>query len=131
MVSQEADSLLTEFERHLVKKGRESDFAKAQKPLQKDPHSHYQLIRDWVRGFLLDRNGANKYLEEVAGLVFCGHLHKQAVVKAATGQVLEGIQGAHDAVEEGGNYPFDYLAFKRSSDALPANRCRALRRIRS
>ena len=112
VVSQEADSLLTEFERHLVKKGRESDFAKAQKPLQKDPHSHYQLIRDWVRGFLLDRNGANKYLEEVAGLVFCGHLHKQAVVKAATGQVLEGIQGAHDAVEEGGNYPFDYLAFQ-------------------
>ena len=112
VVSQEADSLLTEFERHLVKKGRESDFAKAQKPLQKDPHSHYQLIRDWVRGFLLDRNGANKYLEEVAGLVFCGHLHKQAVVKASTGQVLEGIQGAHDAVEEGGNYPFDYLAFQ-------------------
>ena len=112
VVSQEADSLLTEFERHLVKKGRESDFTKAQKPLQKDPHSHYQLIRDWVRGFLLDRNGANKYLEEVAGLVFCGHLHKQAVVKAATGQVLEGIQGAHDAVEEGGNYPFDYLAFQ-------------------
>ena len=112
VVSQEADSLLTEFERHLVKKGREADFTKAQKPLQKDPHSHYQLIRDWVRGFLLDRNGANKYLEEVAGLVFCGHLHKQAVVKAATGQVLEGIQGAHDAVEEGGKYPFDYLAFQ-------------------
>ncbi|HCU86239.1 MAG TPA: AAA family ATPase, partial [Verrucomicrobiales bacterium] len=112
VVSQEADSLLTEFERHLVKKGREADFTKAQKPLQKDPHSHYQLIRDWVRGFLLDRNGANKYLEEVAGLVFCGHLHKQAVVKAATGQMLEGIQGAHDAVEEGGKYPFDYLAFQ-------------------
>ena len=112
VVSQEADSLLTEFERHLVKKGCEADFAKAQKPLQKDPHSHYQLIRDWVRGFLLDRNGANKYLEEVAGLVFCGHLHKQAVVKAATGQTLAGIQGAHDAVEEGGNYPFDYLAFQ-------------------
>ena len=112
VVSQEADSLLTEFERHLVKKGREADFAKAQKPLQKDPHSHYQLIRDWVRGFLLGRNGANKYLEEVAGLVFCGHLHKQAVVKAATGQKLEGIQGAHDAVEEGGEYPFDYLAFQ-------------------
>ena len=33
-------------------------------------------------------------------------------MKAATGQVLEGIQGAHDAVEEGGNYPFDYLAFQ-------------------
>jgi len=112
VVSQEADSLLTEFERHLVQKGREADFAKAQKPLEKDPHSHYQLIRDWVRGFLLDRNGANKYLEEVAGLVFCGHLHKQAVVQAATEQVLEGIQGAHDAVEEGGNYRFDYLTFQ-------------------
>ena len=49
VVSQEADSLLTEFERHLVKKGRESDFTKAQKPLQKDPHSHYQPIRDWVQ----------------------------------------------------------------------------------
>ena len=35
VVSREADSLLTEFERHLVKKGRESDFTKAQKPLQK------------------------------------------------------------------------------------------------
>tara|TARA_B100001123_G_scaffold255853_1_gene285366 strand:+ start:1954 stop:7458 length:5505 start_codon:yes stop_codon:yes gene_type:complete len=112
VVSQEADSLLTEFERHLVKKGSEADFAKAQKPLKADPHSHYQLVRDWVRGFLLDRNGANKYLEEVAALIFCGHHHKQAVVKASTEQVIEGIQGAHDAVQEGGKYPFDYLSFR-------------------
>ncbi|MBR90254.1 MAG: hypothetical protein CMO66_03150, partial [Verrucomicrobiales bacterium] len=112
VVSQEADSLLTEFEHHLIKSGNESEFAKAQKPLQKNPHSHYQLVRDWVRGFLLDRNGANKYLEEVSALIFCGHHHKQAVVKAATGQVLKGIQGAHDAVQEGGQYEFDYLSFQ-------------------
>ena len=111
-MSQEADKLLTGFERHLVKKGNEADFAKAQKPLKNSPLSHYQLVRDWVRGFLLDRNGENKYLEEVAALIFCGHHHKQGVVKAATEQVLEGIQGAHDAVEEGGNYPFDYLSFQ-------------------
>ena len=111
-VSQEADKLLTEFERHLVKKGSEADFAKARKPLKKNPLSHYQLVRDWVRGFLLTRNGENKYMEEVAALIFCGHHHKQAVVKASTEQVIEGLQGAHDAVEEGGNYPFDYLIFQ-------------------
>ena len=118
VVSQEADKLLTQFERHLVKKGNEADFAKAQKPLKANPHSHYQLVRDWVRGFLLDRNGENKYLEEVAALIFCGHHHKQGVVKAATEQVLEGIQGAHDAVEEGGNYPFDYLSFQEKLGAF-------------
>ena len=112
VVSQEADKLLTGFERHLVKKGNEADFAKAQKPLKNSPLSHYQLVRDWVRGFLLDRNGENKYLEEVAALIFCGHHHKQGVVKAATEQMLEGIQGAHEAVQEGGKYPFDYLTFQ-------------------
>ncbi len=110
-VSQEADQLLTEFERHLVKKGSEAEFAKAQKPLKANPHSHYQLVRDWVRGFLLTRNGENKYLEEVAALIFCGHHHKQAVVKAATAQAITGLQGAHDAVQEGG-YAFDYLSFQ-------------------
>ena len=110
-VSQEADKLLTEFERHLVKKGSEADFAKAQKPLKNNPLSLYQLVRDWVRGFLLIRNGENKYLEEVAALIFCGHHHKQAVVKAATEQVIKGMQGAHDAVQEG-EYPFDYLVFQ-------------------
>ncbi len=111
-VSQEADKLLTEFERHLVKKGSEADFAKAQKPLKANAHSHYQLVRDWVRGFLLTRNGENKYLEEVAALILCGHHHKQAVVKAPTGQDIEGMQGAHEAVAEGGVYAFDYLAFQ-------------------
>ena len=110
-VSQEADKLLTEFERHLVKKGSEADFAKAQKPLKNNPLSLYQLVRDWVRGFLLTRNGENKYLEEVAALIFCGHHHKQAVVKAATEQLIKGMQGAHDAVQEG-VYSFDYLVFQ-------------------
>ncbi|MBC8325209.1 MAG: DNA repair ATPase [Verrucomicrobia subdivision 3 bacterium] len=110
-VSQEADQLLTEFERHLVKKGSEAEFDKAQKPLKANPHSHYQLVRDWVRGFLLTRNGENKYLEEVAALIFCGHHHKQAVVKAATAQAITGLQGAHDAVQEG-SYDFDYLVFQ-------------------
>jgi len=118
VVSQEADGLLTDFERHLVKKGNEADFEKAQKRLKSDPLSHYQLVRDWVKGFLLDRNGDNKYLEEVAALIFCGHHHKQAVVKASTEQVIEGIQGAHDAVEEGGNYPFDYLTFREKLGAF-------------
>jgi len=111
-VSQEADKLLTEFERHLVKKGSEADFAKAQEPLKADPRSHFELVRDWVRGFLLTRNGENKYMEEVAALIFCGHHHKQAVVKASTEQVIEGMQGAHDAVAEGGKYAFDYLMFQ-------------------
>ena len=57
-VSQEADKLLTEFERHLVKKGSESEFSKAQKPLKANPHSHYQLVRDWVRGLRLSRRRA-------------------------------------------------------------------------
>ena len=110
-ISQEADKLLTEFERHLVQAGSEADFAKAQKPLEKNPRSHYQLVRDWVRGFLLTRNGENKYMEEVAALIFCGHHHVQAVVKASTEQMIEGLQGAHDAVQEG-KYPFDYLVFQ-------------------
>ena len=111
VVSQEADKLLREFVMHLAQSGSEANFAAAQKPLENNPKSHYQLLCDWVRGFLLTRNGENKYLDEVAALIFCDHHHVQAVVKASTEQVVEGLLGAHDAVQKG-TYAFDYLLFQ-------------------
>ena len=110
-ISQEADQLLTEFERHLTKKGSEKDFKAALKSLKADPASQFQLVRDWVRGFLLSRNGENKYLDEIAALIFCSLHEKQAVVKEATGRVVKGLQGAHRIVD-GNNYDFDYLSFQ-------------------
>ena len=110
-ISQEADKLLTEFERHLAKKGSEKDFRAALLSLKADPASQFQLVRDWVRGFLLSRNGENKYLDEIAALVLCNLHEKQAVVKEATGRVVEGLQGAHRVVD-GNSYDFDYLSFQ-------------------
>jgi len=110
-ISQEADKLVTEFDRHLTKKASEKAFAAARKKLAADTASEFQLVRDWVRGFLLTRNGENKYLDEVAALVFCGLHQKQAVVKEATGRAVEGMQGAHAVVDEN-HYAFDYLRFQ-------------------
>ena len=110
-ISREADKLLTEFNLHLVKKGSEKAFKAALKSLQVNPASQFQLVRDWVRGFLLSRNGENKYLDEIAALIFCNLHEKQAVVKEATGRVVEGMQGAHRKVEES-SYAFDYLQFQ-------------------
>lgn len=111
VVSHEANELVNEFRRHLVAKGCDDAFAKAIEALEKHPVSRLELIRDWVRGFLLSRNGLNTCLEEVAALLFCGDELPRHVVRSETSALIEGMRGSHPLIE-GSTYKFDYLVFQ-------------------
>lgn len=132
-VSQEADQLVAAFNRHLASKGSEKAFEQRRQALAEHPGSELDLIRDWVRGFLLvgSRRGAEadspaaenvrlltsaatgefRYLDEVAAILFCGNDLKRSVVKAATSQAIEGMRGSHGLIH-GSKYQFDYLNFQ-------------------
>lgn len=135
VISQEADRLLGNFGKHLAAKGSEKSFEQARQELGAHPGSELDLVRDWVRGFLMigrsrreeahsgkpemdqslltsaPTDGGLRYVEEVAAFLFCANSVKRAVVKAATAQTLEGMKGNH-ALIAGSKYHFDYLNFQ-------------------
>jgi hypothetical protein len=126
-ISQEADRLVASFNRHLASKGSEKAFEQRRQALVEHPGSELDLVRDWVRGFLLtqvdpvalrpnvesqrDSTHQFRYLDEVAAFLFCGDKVKRTVVKAATSQAIEGMKGSHGLVQ-GSKYLFDYLNFQ-------------------
>jgi hypothetical protein len=134
-VSQEADHLVASFSRHLATKGSDKTFEQRRQALAEHPGSELDLVRDWVRGFLLTGSigrqsaqtpapegsqslltsaateGEFRYLEEVSAILFCGDTLKRSVVKAATSQAIEGMKGSH-ALVQGSKYQFDYLNFR-------------------
>src|SRR5262245_52752084 len=67
--SQEADRLVGTFSRHLASKGSEKSFEQGRQALAEHPGSELDLVRDWVRGFLLTQPDSARYLEEVAAFL--------------------------------------------------------------
>ncbi len=110
VVSQEADQLAAAFARHLAGKGSDAGFAQARQTLAQHPASELELVRDWVRGFLLDRPEAANHREEVAAILYCGDALQRSPVAATATRMLEGMRGAH-AVVQGSTYSFHYLTF--------------------
>ncbi len=60
VVTSEADQLVSGFNQHLATKGSEDEFTQARKALVEHPTSELELIRDWVRGFLLQAAQVSK-----------------------------------------------------------------------
>jgi hypothetical protein len=127
VVSREADRLAAEFQKHLVSKGADDIFRAARKPLVAHPASELELVRDWVRGFLLNRSAelplgskskgghaaqelGAPHLEEITAIVFCGDRMPRTPVTAASRAEIDGLRGAHPLIT-GGRYLFDYLDF--------------------
>ena len=113
VVSQEADRLASELRKVLVAKSGDDEFRDSMKSLAAHPASQFELIRDWVRGFLLERdNTAIRHLDEIAAILFVGDDLKTTVVRSSARQTLEGMKGAHAVIREN-KYEFDYLAFQQ------------------
>jgi hypothetical protein len=108
VISYEADQLANGFRQHLAAKGSDADFQQARSALAGHPASELEVVRDWVRGFLLERPGAARHAEEVAALLFCGEHFSPAVVRAASARELENLKGSHALIRDG-RYHFDYL----------------------
>lgn len=110
VLSREGDRLLAAFRQHLVQQDRERAFMDARQRLAEHPESELELVRDWVRGFLLNRPGTRRYLDEMAAVLFCGEAFEGRPVEADTGRDLEGMKGSHRLIQEG-RYRFDYFDF--------------------
>lgn len=113
--TQEADQLAAAFRQHLVTKGGEDAFEAALTQLAAHPASQFELIRDWLRGYLIENPARAPYLDEAAALLFCGDAITRHVVTAETTRVLEDCKGAHPLITAG-RYEFDYLAFRDRLD---------------
>jgi len=130
-VTREADQLVTDFHRHISHHGAETTFADGRADLTDHPASELNLIRDWLRGFIVagasssSTRGAGvspaapntssatpdfRHHEEACALVFCGDALKRSVVTATTTHTLTGMKGAHPRMS-GGEYTFDHLDF--------------------
>lgn len=112
VVSHEADHLSSAFRQHLVAKSSEEEYDTSTASLADHPASQLQLIRDWVRGFLLGREGMMQYLDEIAAILFCGEGLQRFVVEAGTTQTISGMRGAHSVIREG-RYEFEYFGFHK------------------
>ncbi|MFN0068263.1 MAG: AAA family ATPase, partial [Limisphaerales bacterium] len=148
-VTREAGDLAAAFLRHLVTKGHEDTFTAARAALGGHPSSELELVRDWVRGFLLGRNtghlpgrtGADDpaerlrgapHLEETAALLFCGDDVPRSPVHAESSRILDGMMGAHPRIQAN-RYVFDYLDFTerlRRFEAEAVPRFEACHRIK-
>lgn len=119
-VSREADQIVAGFNRHLVQKGSTGAFSKAREELREHPESELELVRDWVRGFLLNQPEGQRYLEEAAAILFCGDEVKRTPVQAGTSRSIDGMKGTHPVVH-GTQYRFDYLDFRERLAHFEAN----------
>ncbi len=147
-VTREADHFATAFQQHLVAKGRDDTFAAARAALNRHPSSELELVRDWVKGFLLSQVGAaalrpnaesqrdsahhTSHLEETTAILFCGDALPRAAVHAESRRVLEAMRGAHPRIEVS-RYTFDYLDFTarlRRFETEAAPRFEAYHRIK-
>ena len=109
--SQEADRLATSFRQYLVTKGGEDAFEAALAQLGAHPASQLELIRDWLRGYLLSNPGPAAYLDEAAAVIFLGDALTRHIVTAPTTRELADLKGTHPLINAG-RYTFDYLALR-------------------
>lgn len=109
VTSREADEIVHAFQHHLVAKGSDVAFAQSRTELAVHPASDVDLVRDWLRGFLLARpKAAARHLEEAVAILFCGPDVARTVIDVATTRVLDPLKGSHPRIQ-GTRYAFDYL----------------------
>jgi hypothetical protein len=115
VVTREADQLAAAFDKYLVQKGTVRGFQDRREALAQDPASELELVRDWARGFLLNRPADARYVEEVAAALFCNRGPapvKRRKVEAESYRTLQDMKGSHPVIQ-GTTYYFDYLVFQQ------------------
>ncbi|HSP43519.1 MAG TPA: DNA repair ATPase, partial [Luteolibacter sp.] len=116
-VSREADELAAAFLNRLSLSAADTTFTTRREALAAHPAAELQLVRDWVRGYLISSGkpespASFRHLEECAAILFCGDALPRLAVDAATTRAIDGMTGSHPRLE-GGIYQFDYLDFQQ------------------
>lgn len=112
VISREAADLHAAFTEALLEKHVQEDFDHARKEVTEYPASEFELIRDWLRGFVKSAsNSLAKALDETAGLIFCDNFDPRFVISEATEVVIPKLMGSHPRVGDDG-YQLNYLDYR-------------------
>ncbi len=112
-VSRAASDLLSRFHSAVSGKQAQRLFEQAQAPLADAPLSRYEVILDWILGYLNtddEQNTWRNYAEEAAVHLLRGGFRKKDVIKASLSETLTGFSGSHPVLESGA-YQLHYNRF--------------------
>ncbi len=112
VVSREAADIHRSFEQHLQEQRFRDAFQTARAGVKSDPAREFQLVRDWVRGFVrhASRVEQERFIDEAAMAQFIVPVHSAQVCETRAVTMLEGLRGAHPCID-GGRYRLDFPEF--------------------
>lgn len=112
-VSDEAAGIRRTFQESLKTKGYAACFADARAAVQSHPKSHFDLLRDWVGGYLAhaDNNAhASEYLDEACVLLLGWNDVAASVPGLSSIEEVKGLKGDHRLIQKGA-YGLNYHDF--------------------
>lgn len=113
-VSPEAAELFRGFELHLQGKRFSEAFQSARRAVESDFASTFELLRDWMRGYVSTRPAGvdRDYLDEATWLLWRGSHLTGGLINAGIARDLEGLLGGHSLIKEG-RCSLHYVRFMR------------------
>jgi len=121
VVSPEAAQVLKGFEQHLTAHAFHDAFKAARESVAADLPSTFELLRDWVRGYISNHGGAEKleFLDETAWLLLRGGAARAGVVNTSSVRDVEPLAGSHPLIEAG-RLRVNYIRFVQKMRAHEA-----------
>jgi len=111
VVSNAASDLVKEFQQGLTSKRAKKRFESSLEPLEGKPRARYQVILEWLRGFVKETQAESGSLEEAAVHLLRGGVSAANVLDVEVSSELDGMLGNHPVVGESGSYSFHYNEF--------------------
>ncbi len=112
IVSREAKEIHRNFEKHLEGLRLRDDYRAAREAVRPEPAREFQLVRDWVRGFVrhASRPEQHRFIDEAAIVQFAASKDLRPVCSESAVVLLEELRGAHPRIQDG-RYTLDFLEF--------------------
>ncbi|WP_026210438.1 DNA repair ATPase [Flexithrix dorotheae] len=118
VISKEAADIWHGFHDFIKRQKVVKAYEQSLKELEEAPIERFQLIKNWIKAYLknaatdLGVIGAEKFIDEVAGLLYSGSFQPKLVVEVASTRKLSKLAGDHSVIEKG-EYLLDYNQFER------------------
>ncbi|MCP4683214.1 MAG: AAA family ATPase, partial [Desulfobacterales bacterium] len=121
VISKAAADLLDGFLHHLKANRFSEKLSSAREDIMSVPKSEFELVRDWVRGYVgtLNDSDMNNYIDEAAAVLFVSGrdplrqgrlLQKRDKVDIPMIFNIDGMAGDHQVINDG-TYHFNYIGF--------------------
>jgi len=114
VISPEAATLFNGFQTHVAAHRFTEAFAAARAAVKDDFAGTFELLRDWMRGYVgsLEDPDKQEYLDEGAVLLLRGECPRTDVIPGSVRRQLQDLLGNHQVIKEG-RYELDYIRFMR------------------